>query len=71
MVVKEKFDNISILRKKLSPVLRTKVEELKKNKIYHISEQEIWNYLVATKWKNKKELYLSEMVDDILKLEID
>lgn len=71
MIVTEKFDNIHQLRKKLSPVLRTKVNELKEKEIFNIREQEIWNYLVATKWKNKQELYLSEMVDDILKLEID
>lgn len=71
MTVKEKFDHILKLRKKLSPVLRTKVNELRKNGICNITEQEIWNYLVVTKWKNKEELYLSEMVDDILKLEID
>lgn len=71
MTVKEKFDNVLKLRKKLSPVLRTKVNELRKNGIFNITEQEIWNYLVLTKWKSKQELYLSEMVDDILKLEID
>lgn len=71
MTVKDKFDNILKLRKKLSPVLRTKVNELRKNGIFNITEQEIWNYLVLTKWKSKQELYLSEMVDDILKLEID
>lgn len=71
MTVKDKFDNVLKLRKKLSPVLRTKVNELRKNGIFNITEQEIWNYLVLTKWKSKQELYLSEMVDDILKLEID
>ena len=54
-------------------------EELKrrKNKKYElkklgylVSEADIWNYLTNTKWKKAKGLTLSDMVDDILKMEI-
>ncbi|MDE5587093.1 MAG: post-transcriptional regulator [Bacilli bacterium] len=56
------------LRKKMIPVLRTKVHELNKVGIQNVTGQEIWNYLVYAKWKNMKEISLSEMTNDILSL---
>lgn len=59
------------LRKKLIPVLRTRIHELKRLGILNVTEQDIWNYLVYAKWKSAEGLTLSEMVNDILSVEIE
>lgn len=64
------INELSNLRRKMIPVLRVRVHELKKLGIYHIREQDIWNYLVYTKWKNAKDLTLAEMANDILSLDV-
>ena len=50
------------------PALRLKKEEIN-NK--NITEEDIWNYLKETKWINSNNLSLSDMVNDILKLEMN
>ncbi len=59
------------LRKKLLPVLKLKAKEFRQRGISYISEQDIWNYLVATKWKLAEGLTLSEMTNDILHVEVE
>ncbi len=58
------------LYKRITPALNCKVRELKKLKI-SAKQQDIWNYLVKTRWENVKGLELSQMVDDILNLDND
>lgn len=58
------------LYKRITPALNCKVHELKKYKI-NVKQQDIWNYLVKTRWENVKGLELSQMVDDILNLNND
>ena len=60
------FNNINELYKRVYPALKSKIKELKKNKIDYIKEVDIWNYLVETRWKNTKGLVLADIVDDIL-----
>ena len=36
---------------------------------YYIKYEDIWNFLVMTKWSKAKNLYLSEIVNDIITLE--
>ncbi|MCI8589027.1 MAG: hypothetical protein HFG40_05175 [Bacilli bacterium] len=59
------------MRKKMTPVLRTKVHELKKTGISNVSEQQIWNYLVYAKWQRESKSSISEMANDILSLEVE
>ena len=59
------------LRKKMLPVLRTKVHELNKVGISGVSMDEIWKFLIDAKWKNMKEVSLSEMANDILTLNVE
>ena len=62
------MDNISSLEelyKKLLPVLKTKVNEMKLRKINYITEKDIWNCL-SSKWSKKTNLTFSDMVSDIL-----
>ncbi len=55
----------------MTPVLRTKVHELKKTGISNVSEQQIWNYLVYAKWQRESKSSISEMANDILSLEVE
>lgn len=57
------------LFKRLTPALNCKVRELKRNNIHFIKKEDIWNYLLKTRWENMKGLDLSQMVDDILNLD--
>ncbi len=55
------------LRKRLFPALRVKKRELERCGISYINEFDIWNYLKETKWRNGYNLFLCDLVDDILK----
>ena len=66
MANSEKFSSITDLYKRLLPAIRTKVDELKSNKIYDISELDIWEYCKETLWKTRNDLRIYEMVNDIL-----
>ena len=53
----------------LIPALNVKIKYLKKNKITHITKEDIWDYLKETKWKNSIDLTLADMVQDILHID--
>lgn len=59
------------LRKKMLPVLQTKVHELNKAGIPNVSMDEIWKFLVQAKWKDMEDITLSEMTNDILSLNVE
>lgn len=61
-----KFNSIEELYRKLLPALTTKANDLKRNKINYLHEEDIWNYLRYTSWNKKNNLTLGEMVNDIL-----
>lgn len=61
-----KFNSLEELYKKLLPALRTKVNELKRNNIFNIKNEDIWSYLKECSWAKRDNLSLGEMVDDIL-----
>ena len=63
------FNNIKELYDRVYPALKSKVKELKKNKITYIKEVDVWNCLTHLKWKSTKGLVLSDIVDDILKID--
>ncbi len=62
------FKSIGELYERLKPALNTKLIELKRNDLDYIKIEDIWNYLMGTKWSNAKNLFLYQMVDDILNL---
>ncbi len=62
------FSSKEELYERVKPALRTKKSELDKLGFSYISLQDIWAYLAETKWKNGKDLMLSDIVDDILKV---
>ena len=65
----EKYNNANELYMRILPALKTKVAELKREKIYYIKEKDIWNYCVENIWKNKKDLRIYELVDNILNID--
>lgn len=63
------FNSIKELYERLVPALKTKITELKRNDLDYIKQDDIWNYLKNSKWKNANNLLLYQMVDDILNLD--
>lgn len=61
------FNSLDELKQRLMPALRTKVSELRKNRI-NITEEDLWSFLSKSKWSKAIDLTLGEMVNDILKL---
>lgn len=64
------FNSLEELKNRLMPALSTRVSELKAKGVLDISEEDIWNILSITKWKDAKGLSLFDMVKDILEEEI-
>lgn len=60
------FNSALELYERVTPALRSKSKEFKRNKIDYIKEEDIWNYLVDNIWKNSTGLDLFHIVDDIL-----
>lgn len=63
------FKNTSELYKRVLPALYSKVKELQRIGFRNINEKDIWNYLVDNEWKNKQNLELHVMINDILYLD--
>lgn len=63
------FHSLEELYLRIRPALESKVSELHKIKYNYIKEEDIWNCLKETKWKNARNLLLFEMVDDIINIE--
>ena len=63
------FSSVKELYDRLTPALKTKEQELKRNNINYIKKEDICNYLKITKWKGAKNLLLHQMVDDILNVD--
>ncbi len=63
---KLEFKSAQELYKRVEPALYSKCIELKKMGIKHVSNKDVWLYLIDNVWKDKKELELSDMVSDIL-----
>ena len=57
--------------KRVGPALRAKLQELHRLGYSYICIDDIWNYLIKTKWCNGKDLMLSDIVSDILNTEVE
>lgn len=64
------FNSLNELKTRLLPALRNKKEELEKLG-YKINEDDIWDDLALLKWSKSSNLKLNDMVNDILKYEIN
>lgn len=63
------FNSVLDLYNRVKPALRTKLKELKRENYDYIKEEDVWNYLIKTKWSNANGLVLCDVVDDILHIE--
>ncbi len=60
------FKDVKELYNRVLPALYSKTKELKGLGYKYINEKDIWNYLVSSDWKNKKDLQLNDLISDIL-----
>ena len=65
----ERFSSISDLYKRMLPAMHAKVSELKRENFNFIDTLDIWNYAMTYIWKNKSDLRIYEMVDDVLNID--
>ena len=59
------FNSFQELYLSLKPALSARRNELNRNGLTYITEEDIWNYFKETKWKNSSNLSLHEMVSDV------
>ena len=65
------FSSLKDLYIRVIPALNAKKKELDRVGLSYIQKEDIWNYLVEAKWKQGKDLMLSDIVDDILNTDND
>jgi len=60
------FKSVTELYNRVLPALYSKVKELNGLGYKHITERDIWSYLVNNDWKKRSDLQLSDLISDIL-----
>lgn len=60
------FKSAKELYDRVLPALYSKVKELKNLGFKYITEKDVWNYLVNSTWKTKRDLQLHDLISDIL-----
>ena len=60
------FNSVEELYKRVRPALTSKKREFRRSGINYIKEEDIWNYLIESKWKKSAGLELFNIVEDIL-----
>lgn len=63
------FSSKEELYQRVKPALKAKAMELKRVGYSYIREIDIWNYLIEIKWSKSRDLMLSDIVNDILKID--
>jgi hypothetical protein len=58
------------LYERISPALRAKKNELRREGYYYIQVEDIWNFLKETKWTQTKNLSLYDMVSDVMNTDV-
>jgi len=69
VIVDLNFNSQEELFKRVKPALNAKVMELHRLGYSYITINDVWNYLIETKWKKGKDLTLSDIVSNILHVE--
>lgn len=60
------FKSAKELYDRVLPALYSKVKEVRNLGFANITEKDIWNYLVSSTWKTKRNLQLHDLINDIL-----
>ena len=63
---KLEFRSKEELYNRVLPALYSKIKEVRKLGFKFITEKDIWNYLVENEWKNRVNLELYDLINDIL-----
>ena len=63
------FHSLEELWNRVHPALRVKVKDFKILGLNNFSDSDILYFLIESKWKNGVNLMLSDIVDDIMRLE--
>lgn len=64
------FKSINELYIRVIPALNLKVNDALRLG-FNMKKEDIWNYLMITKWRNSSNLMLSDIVNDILKVDLE
>ena len=65
----EEYSSLKELYLRLKPAFSVK-QRLNSQKYPYIKNEDIWNYLSINKWKTANDLSISDMVDDIIHVDI-
>lgn len=65
------YTSLKDLYNKLIPVFNVKQRVIKHSKYPYITNEDIWKYLTETKWKKAINLKISEMINDIIILDLE
>ena len=65
------FTSQQQLYNKLLPVFNVKKRLIKNTEYNDITNQDIWYYLIEHKWKNSYNLTISDIVNDIITLDLE
>ena len=65
------FTSLQQLYQKLLPAFNVKKRLILKSKYKDINNENIWNYLTETKWKEATDLSLPEMINDIITVDLE
>ena len=65
------YSNQLELYKKLIPVFKVKERLIKASNTKNIGISDIWHYLAINKWKYSTNLTISDIVNDIIIIDID
>lgn len=60
------FKSAKELYDRVLPALYSKVKELRNLGFKYVTEKDVWNYLVNSTWKTKRNLQLHDLISDIL-----
>jgi hypothetical protein len=60
------FTSLGELYKKLIPAFNVKKRLILNSKYKEITNENIWNYLTDTKWRQAVDLSLTDMINDII-----
>ena len=63
------FNSLEDLYNRIKPALLVKKNDLLRNGISYIKEEDIWNYFKEIKWQSAKDLSLHDMVHDIINID--
>lgn len=65
------FSSQQELYNKLLPVFDVKKRLIKNSRYKNITNEDIWHHLIETKWKSYYNLTLSDIVNDIITLDLE